>query len=105
MFGENDDPTKYVVLTTESTTDGTTTYTYTNVDVLVNHDADTGAEATADIAVKARLPEATEYKHIHFGVWAALGEAEKSGSQELSDLGIGFVQNWSGRGSNVDRRR
>ena len=33
-----------------------------------------------------------EYKHIHFGVWAALGEAEKNGTQELSDLGIGFVQ-------------
>ena len=35
---------------------------------------------------------AIDYKHIHFGVWAALGAAEKSGSQELSDLGIGFVQ-------------
>ena len=32
------------------------------------------------------------YKHIHFGVWAALGAAEKDGTQELSDLGIGFVQ-------------
>ena len=35
---------------------------------------------------------AIDYKHIHFGVWAALGAAEKSGLQELSDLGIGFVQ-------------
>ena len=40
----------------------------------------------------AKIPEATDYKHIHFGVWAALGEAEMDGSQELSDLGIGFVQ-------------
>ena len=42
--------------------------------------------------VRAALPVAIDYKHIHFGVWAALGAAEKSGSQELSDLGIGFVQ-------------
>ena len=89
---------KYAVLRGENKTDAGTVYTYTDVDILVDHDAATGEMATADIAVKARLPEATEYKHIHFGVWAALGEAEKSGSQELSDLGIGFVQNWSGEG-------
>ena len=46
----------------------------------------------------ATIPEATYYKHIHFGVWAALGAPEKNGSQELSDLGIGFVQNFSGEG-------
>ena len=40
----------------------------------------------------AKIPDAADYDHIHFGVWAALGEAEKDGSQELSDLGIGFVQ-------------
>ena len=42
--------------------------------------------------VRAALPVAIDYKHIHFGVWAALGAAETSGSQDLSDLGIGFVQ-------------
>ena len=42
--------------------------------------------------VRAALPVAIDYKHIHFGVWAALGAAEKDGSQELSNLGIGFVQ-------------
>ena len=44
------------------------------------------------VQVKAALPDASEYKHIHFGVWAALGAPAKSGLQELSDLGIGFVQ-------------
>ena len=51
-----------------------------------------------EVAVTAKIPEATEYNHIHFGVWAALGEAEEDGTQKLSDLGIGFVQNFSGEG-------
>ena len=42
--------------------------------------------------VTAKIPEATDYQHIHFGVWAGLGAAEKDGSQALADLGIGFVQ-------------
>ena len=92
---DDEDTRKYAVLTCENKTDADTTYIYTDVDVLVNHDADSD---TAETAVKARLPEATEYKHIHFGVWAALGEAAKSGSQKISDLGIGFVQNFSGEG-------
>ena len=50
------------------------------------------------VEVTAKIPEATDYEHIHFGVWAALGDAEKDGSQEIDDLGIGFVQNFSGGG-------
>ena len=59
------------------------------------------------MAVTAKIPEATDYKHIHFGVWAALGEAEEDGTQKIADLdlGIGFVQNFSGEGSDDDRRR
>ena len=54
----------------------------------------------------AVIPEATDYKHIHFGVWAALGEAAKGGTQTtLADLGIGFVQNFSGEGLTSIRRR
>ena len=48
---------------------------------------------TVAVAVTAKLPEATDYDHIHFGVWAALGDAEEDGAQEVDDLGIGFVQN------------
>ena len=86
----------YVVLTTELTDvpAETTTYTYTQVDVLAaaapdGDDVDTDAD---DVQVRAAIPDASEYKHIHFGVWAALGAPAKSGLQELSDLGIGFVQ-------------
>ena len=45
-----------------------------------------------DVSVMAALPDAKEYEHLHFGVWAGLGDAEDDGSQELDDLGIGFVQ-------------
>ena len=34
----------------------------------------------------------TAYDHIHFGVWAGLGDADEDGSQKIADLGIGFVQ-------------
>ena len=53
---------------------------------------------TVDVEVTAKIPEATDYEHIHFGVWAALDDAEKDGSQEIDGLGIGFVQNFSGSG-------
>ena len=73
---------------------GTTTYTYRRVVVLVDHDSDEGGvegDGTDMRTVTAALPEATEYKHINFGIWAALGEAEKNGSHEPAALGVGFV--------------
>ena len=95
---QNPDKNKaYVVLTTYSTTDGTTTYTYTKVDVEVPVAA-IGTEKAFETKVKASIPEATDYEHIHFGVWAALGEAAADGSQKIADLGIGFVQNYSDGG-------
>ena len=48
--------------------------------------------------MRADVPEATDYQHIHFGVWAALGDAKKDGTQAPANLGIGFVQNFSGEG-------
>ena len=89
---------KYVVSTTRSIGDESTIYFYVNVDVTA---ADAAVNEGGDLIpaeVRANIPEAIEYKHIHFGVWAALGAAAKSGSQDLSDLGIGFVQNFSGEG-------
>ena len=52
------------------------------------------------VGVKAPIPMAKKYDHIHFGVWAALGDAAKDGTQKLADLdlAIGFVQNISGSG-------
>ena len=94
------DPTdstrKYATLMTTSTTGTTTTYTY-------NSGADIEADAAAadgpddgtilDAAeVTVGIPGPVAYKHIHFGVWAGLGEAAKDGSQEITGLGIGFVQ-------------
>ena len=82
-------------------TGATPIYNYLNVDVIVPlavADGDDEDELADDSQVRAALPVAIDYKHIHFGVWAALGTAEKSGSQDLSDLGIGFVQNFSGDG-------
>ena len=84
----------YVVLTNEAkvVATGVTTYTYASVDVTALA-SDATLDGTAEQGqVRAALPDASEYKHIHFGVWAALGAPAKSGLQELSDLGIGFVQ-------------
>ena len=70
------DPTdseeKYVVATTRLIGDVTTTYNYVNVDIHVAVDVD-GDGTDEAVEVTAKIPEATEYKHIHFGVWAALG--------------------------------
>ena len=86
----------YVVWEMETTDATATTTTYTVVDIHVALDVDgvlvAGSATDENVEVTAKIPEATEYKHIHFGVWAALGAAEMDGSQELSDLGIGFVQ-------------
>ena len=84
----------YVVLTDEDkvVATGVTTYTYASVDVTAEASDATVDGDAEEVQVRAALPEATEYKHIHFGVWAALGAPAKSGLQELSDLGTGFVQ-------------
>ena len=86
----------YVVWEEDRTNATATTTTYTLVDIHVELDVDgvlvDNVATNENVEVTAKIPEATEYKHIHFGVWAALGAAEMDGSQELSDLGIGFVQ-------------
>ena len=55
-------------------------------------------EDPEQIPVTASIPMANAYSHIHFGIWAGLGPAATDGSQEVADLGIGFVQNFSGSG-------
>ena len=91
--GDDADEKRYVVLTDENkvVATGVTTYEYANVDVTAANAA-LEEGGLIEAAVMAALPDASEYKHIHFGVWAALGAPAKSGLQELSDLGIGFVQ-------------
>ena len=89
--------TRYVieVSKTVSSTAGTTDVSYRHVDVMAQAAPDgPDADAALDlVGVKAALPSAVKYSHIHFGVWAGLGDAEKDGTQKLADLGIGFVQN------------
>ena len=89
-YVDTNDATVYVVLGTTSTTGTATTVTYRPVDIKV-----TGPmvdEEDTEMEVNASIPEATDYKHIHFGAWAALGTPKKDGSQAIDDLGIGFVQ-------------
>ena len=89
----------YVVWTGAVVDTDATTTTYTAVDVLAPAaaPAEDGNPIT-QVQVTAAIPEATPYTHIHFGVWAALGEAEADGGQDGADLGIGFLQNYSGEG-------
>ena len=87
-----DDMKKYVVATNRVVRDTATTYNYVNAAIHVVLDADGDPDTTDMHEVTAKIPEGTEYKHIHFGAWAALGDPEKDGTQEHSDLGIGFVQ-------------
>ena len=42
-------------------------------------------------ATGVSLPEATEYAHHHYGIWADLEEAAKTGDNALATLGVGFV--------------
>ena len=88
---QNGDARVYVVLTTFSTTAGTTTYSYTPVDITAAFTDDEGGTA-GERKVSASIPEASDYKHIHFGAWAGLQAPDKAGNQKIGDLGIGFVQ-------------
>ena len=83
--------TEYVVLHDKRTEGSTTDYSYATADIHLpaNPDGEGDNEATE---VTAKLPVAKPYSHIHFGVWAALGNASSTGAQNLADLGIGFVQ-------------
>ena len=97
----SDDVTHYVIVNSFTTTGGETEYNYRQVDVMVTLPTVGDASATPpqiqhplkDVSVMAKLPDAKAYDHLHFGVWASLGDADKeTGDQDVDDLGIGFVQ-------------
>ena len=45
-----------------------------------------------DIEAGAKIPAVADYDHVHFGVWAGLGDADSiTGDNDVTDLGIGFV--------------
>ena len=96
-----EDEVVYVVLdetraTTDEADDTITEYDYSvvTVHVEVNQDGlgETDGAGDENVFVTAALPAAMSYDHVHFGVWAGLGEAAKDGSQDIASLGIGFVQ-------------
>ena len=80
--------------------DDATTYTYQHVDITAPSLPGRRWHPVAldEGQVTAKIPDAAAYDHIHFGVWAGLGDAAKDGSQDIADLGIGFVQNHDGSG-------
>ena len=83
----------YTVETSRTIEDGNTDVTYMTVDTMaVAAPAARGSAAWQQVGVTADIPAAVKYSHIHFGVWAKLGDAKKDGSHTISDLGIGFVQ-------------
>ena len=57
-----------------------------------------------EVAVRAgaKIPDAAEYSHLHFGVWVGLDEADNtSGENAIGDLGIGFVAGLSDMTANM----
>ena len=100
-YGTNTHHARVVETITDN--QGVTTKHYQPVDIMANASMTDGGDnnETADDLrpVMTSIPLATEYDHLHFGVWASLGEADKDdGAQMLADLGIGFVQNFSESG-------
>ena len=80
---------------------GITTHSYRVVDIMADDSQPDGDDLDTDLddlAVMTAIPTAKAYEHLHFGIWASLGEADKMGMQMLTDLGIGFVQNFSDSG-------
>ena len=75
---------------------GVTTYTYhTGHDIMAAAAAADGPDDGEELdqaRVTVGIPGPVGYKHLHFGVWAALGDAAKDGMQKVTDSGIGFVQ-------------
>ena len=105
IFELSKDDAKAYARRVDSTTNvatGGTTHTYRVVDISADASLPDGLDINTDLdnlsPVTASIPVAADYSHVHFGVWAGLGKAKKDGSQTIADLGIGFVQNFSGSG-------
>ena len=86
---------QYATLATTSTTGDTTMYTYDTGHDITGITGVDGPDAGTDpdeSQITAGIPGPVAYKHIHFGVWAMLGEAAANGDQDVAGLGIGFLQ-------------
>ena len=74
-YEDADEEPVYVRLEQSTTTNGNTVYTYQDV----------------DIAKGVDLPDPSDYRHLHFGLWASLKDAGDLDNEAPGDLGIGFV--------------
>ena len=86
---------QYATLTTTSTTGAVTMYTYATDHDITAVTAGDGPDEGPDgdeTEIVAAVPGPVAYEHLHFGVWAGLGEASAAGAQDVADMGIGFVQ-------------
>ena len=87
---------QYATLTsTEEVEGGDTTYSYASghdVTGITGIDGPDEGTEPDESRITAGIPGPVAYKHLHFGVWAALGEAAANGDQDVAGLGIGFVQ-------------
>ena len=85
----------YLVEDSQRSEGGTTVYVYREVAIIVPASRRDGADDDADPdagQVTAKIPEATDYEHIHFGLWASLNAT----GTHPGGLGIGFAQNYAG---------
>ena len=89
----SDGTKRYATLTATVTTygrDAGTSWIYTaGADVTAPA---AGGTPVRQVRVAADVPSAIAYRHLQFGVWAALGEAARDGGQRIAGPGIGFVQ-------------
>ena len=89
-----------------------TVYYYTNADGEKEYVRVQGSETSettgavtntyqhVSIRAGAKIPDATEYSHLHFGVWSGLN-GKDDGSNTVADLGLGFVANIGEMTSNM----
>ena len=88
----------YATLRTTSTdaASGDTTYSYTaGADIVADAAKPDGPDDGDDpdpAQVTVAIPGPVAYEHLHFGVWAELGDANADGAQDVTGFGIGFVQ-------------
>ena len=68
------DQTKLFLERNVATSDGVSTTTYKRVAV-----------------IEVSVDDATEFEHLHYGIWNGLDAAAKNGFNDIADLGIGFV--------------
>ena len=100
IFELSDGTNTYHARVVETITDdqGNTARHYEPVDIMANLSMTDGddPDATPDHLrpVTVAIPVATEYSHIHFGLWAGLNATGSA----IDALGIGFVQNIDGSG-------